>query len=154
MEAAHQSLFHDAISDETDQSLADALIEMPESRDEEHHISTELSASNNTAEPSNAIVEPTETLERSDPPQALVIFLLGEHRFSDSSELSVMNEHPEALQAITSNQCLSTSAFLKPALNAAMAELRPSMMVQVAVRLTAITLRLAAKILRTEDGMA
>ena len=41
-----------------------------------------------------------------------------------------MNEHPEALQAITSNQCLSTSAFLKPALNAAMAELRPSMMVQ------------------------
>ena len=153
MEAAHQFLFHDAISDETDQSLADALVEMPESLDEEHYIPTELSASNNTAEPSNAIVEPAETLERSDHPQALVIFVLGEHRFSDSCELAVMNEHPEALQAITSNQCLSTSAFLKPALRASMAELRPSMMVQVAVRLTAITLRLTAKISPTPHAM-
>ena len=154
MESAHQSFFHDAISDETNQGLADAPVEMLESRDEEHHVPTELSGSNTAAEPSNAIIEPTEMLDRSDPPQALVIFVLGEHRFSDSCELGVMNEHPEALQAITSNQCLSTSAFLKPALHAAMAELRPSMMVQVAVRLTAITLRLAAKILRTEDGMA
>ena len=150
MESAHQSFFHDAISDERARSLADDLVETPESRDEKHHIPTGLSGSNKTAEPSNAIVEPTETLERSDPAQALVIFVLGEHRFSDSCELGVMNEHPEALQTITSNQCLSTSAFLKPALHAAMAELRPSMMVQVAVRLTAITLRLAAKILRTQ----
>ena len=124
---------------------------MPESRDEEHHVSTELPDSNNTAEPSNAIVDRTEMSERSDHPQALVIFVLGEHRFSNSCELGVMNEHPEALQAITSNQCLSTSAFLKPALHAAMAELRPSMMMQVAVRLTAITLRLAAKILQPQD---
>jgi hypothetical protein len=153
MEAAHQSFFHDAISDDTSQSLADAPIEMTESRDDEH-TPTELSGSNNMAEPSNAIVEPTETLDRSDHPQALVIFVLGEHRFSDSCELGVVNEHPEALQAITSNQCLSTSAFLKPALHAAMAELRPSMMVQVAVRLTAITLRLAAKILQTQDTAA
>ena len=150
MEAAHQSLFHVAISDETDQSLADAVIEMLESRDEEH-LPTELSISHNTSEPSNAIAKPTETLDRNDHPQAFVVFVLGEHRFSNSCELGVMNEHPEALQAITSNQCLSSSAFLKPALNAAMAELRPSMMVQVAVRLTAITLRLAAKILQTQD---
>ena len=154
MEAIHQSFFHDVLSDETNQSLADALVEMPESRDEEHYIPTEHSGSNNTAEPSNAIVEPTETLDRSDHPQALVIFVLGEHRFSDSCELGVINEHPEALQAITSNQCLSTSAFLKPAMNAAMAELRPSMMVQVAVRLAAITLRLAAKMLQTQDATA
>ena len=153
MEAAHESFFHDAISDETSQSLADALVELPESRDEEHRIPTELSGSNNAAEPSNAIVEPTETLERGDHPQALVMFVLGEHRFSDSCELGVINEHPDALQAITSNQCLSTSAFLKPALHAAMAELRPSMMVQVAVRLTAITLRLTAKILPTQHAM-
>jgi hypothetical protein len=154
MEATHESFFHDAISNKTNQSLADAVVEMPESRDEEHHIPTELSGSKNRAEPSNAIIEPTETLNRSDPPQALVIFVLGEHRFSDSCELGVMNEHPEALQAITSNQCLSTSAFLKPALHVAMAELRPSMMVQVAVRLAAITLRLAAKILQTQDNTA
>ena len=32
-----------------------------------------------------------------------------------------------------------------------MAELRPSIMMQVAVRLTAITLRLIAKILQTQD---
>ena len=153
MEAASQSPFHDTISDETNQSLADAQGEIPESRDE-NQSPTELSGSNTTAAPSNAILEPTETLEPSEPPQALVIFVLGEHRFSDTCELGVMNEYPEALQAITSNQCLSTSAFLKPALHAAMAELRPSMMVQVAVRLTAITLRLAAKILRTQQAMA
>ena len=117
-------------------------------------MSIELSGSNTTAEPSNAILEPTETLEPSEPPQALVIFILGEHRFSDSCELGVIKEYPEALQAITSNQCLSTSAFLKPALYIAMAELRPSMILQVAVRLTAITLRLAAKTLRPQEAMA
>jgi hypothetical protein len=152
MESTHQSFFHDANSDEPAQSLVDELAEMPESRGEEHHVPTELSGSNNMAGPSNSIVEPTATLERSDPPQALVVFVLGEHRSSDSCYLGVMNEHPEALQAITSNQCLSTSAFLKPALRAAI-ELRPSMMVQVAVRLTAITLRLAAKMLRTQDAL-
>ena len=151
MEAVHQSFFHDVICDETDQSLADALVEIPESHDEEQHIPTEFASSNDTAELSNAIVEQTETLGCNDPPRALVIFVLGEHRFSDSCELGVINEHPDALQAITSNQCLSTSAFLKPVLHAAMAELRPSLMMQVAVRLTAITTRLAAKILHIQD---
>jgi pimeloyl-ACP methyl ester carboxylesterase len=55
-----------------------------------------------------------------------------------------------ALQTITSNQCLITSTFFKPILHAAMAELRPAMMVQVVVRLTVIRVRLAAKILRTQ----
>ena len=154
MESAHQSFFHDAISNAPTRSVVDDLVEMLESRGEEHHVRTELSGSNNTAGPSNSVVEPKAITERSDPPQALVVFVLGGHRFSDSCELGVINEHPKALQAITSNQCLSTSAFLKPALNAAIAELRPSMMVQVAVRLTAITLRLAANILRTQDGIA
>ena len=151
MDPAYESFFPEAISDEMNQSLANNLLEMPESCDEEHHVSTEIPGSNNTANPSNANVEPIETCDRSDHPQALVIFVLGEHRLSDSCELGVINEHPDALQAITSNQCLSTSAFLKPVLHVAMAELRPSMMVQVAVRLTAITLRLAAKILQTQD---
>lgn len=69
--------------------------------------------------------------------------VVGEHRFSDSCELGVLNEHPETLNSITSNKCLSTSD-LKPAMEAAMAELRPSMMMPVAVRLTAISLRLVA----------
>ena len=67
MESAHQSFFDDAISDETNQGLADALVEMLESRNEEHYIPTELSGSNTAAEPTNAIIEPTETLDRSDP---------------------------------------------------------------------------------------
>ena len=67
MEAAQEPFFHDAISDETSQSLADALVEMPESRDDEH-TPTELSGRNNMAEPSNVIVELTETLDRSDHP--------------------------------------------------------------------------------------
>ena len=91
--------------------------------------------------------------ERNEPPQAMLTFVMGEHRFSDSCELGVLNEHPKALETITSNQCLSTSAFLTPALHAVMAEMRPLMMVQVAVRLTATTLRLVAKILPTESAM-
>ena len=150
MEAADQSFFQDAISDEMGQSPGDNLVEISESRDEECHVPTELSGSN-TAESSDAVVDPAEMSEHSDHMQALVIFVLGEQRFSDSCELGIIDEHPEALQAITANQCLSTSAFLKPALHAAMAELRPSMMMQVAVRLTVITLRLAAKILQTQD---
>jgi len=105
---------------------------------------------------SNAIVDSTQTphapQEHNAPPQAMLIFVIGEHRFEDSCELGVLNEHPEALETITSKQCLSTSAFLYPALHVVMAELRPSMMVQVAVRLTAITSRLVAEILPTDHA--
>lgn len=149
-----QSSSGDAASDETTKSLMDNLEEALDSLGEEHAVPTELSDEDNTAKPGNSVVEPTVTPERSDPPQALVVFALGEHRFSDSCKLGVMNEYPKALQTITSNQCLSTSGFLKPALDAAMAELRPSMMVQVAVRLVTITLRLAAKILQTQHTTA
>ncbi|KAK3045798.1 hypothetical protein LTR09_012658 [Extremus antarcticus] len=103
---------------------------------------------------SNAIVDSRQTpnarQEHNAPPQAMLIFVIGEHRFEDSCDLGVLNEHPEALETITSNQCLRTSAFLYPALHPVMAELRPSMMVQVAVRPTAITLRLVAEILPTD----
>ena len=58
---------------------------------------------------------------------------------------------PEALKTITSNQCLSNSAFLNPALQAVMAHLRPTMMVQVAVRLIAIALRLIGETLPAQD---
>ena len=68
MEAAHESFFHDTISDETNESLADAVVEMPKSRDKEYHVPTELSGSNTAAKPTNVIIEPTETLDRSDPP--------------------------------------------------------------------------------------
>ena len=107
------------------QSQGDNLVEIPESRDEECYVPTELSGSK-TAESSDAVVDPAEMSEHSE--QALVIFILGEHRFSNSYELGIMDEHLEALQAITSNQCLSISAFLKPVLYTAIAELRPSMM--------------------------
>ena len=52
-----------------------------------------------------------------------------------------------ALKEITSNRCLSTSALFHLTLQVAMTELRPTMMVQVAVRLAAIALRLIAEIL-------
>ena len=75
------------------------------------------------SERSNAVVEPRETAERpqdeNDPPQAMLIFVIGDHRVSDSFVLGVLNEHPEALKGITSNRCLSTSAFLRPALQVA-----------------------------------
>ena len=75
---------------------------------------------------------------------------MGKHRFPDSCELGVLNEHSEALKTITSNQCLSTLAFLNPALHAVMVELCLSLIVQVVVRVTAISLLLVAKILPTQ----
>ena len=78
MESAHQSLFHDAISAEQNQSLVDDLVKKSELRGEEHPAHTELSSSNSTAGPSSSIVEPTAAPDRSDPPQALVVFVLGE----------------------------------------------------------------------------
>jgi hypothetical protein len=70
---------------------------MPELRGEEHLVPIELSSSNNMARPSNLIVELIATPKRSHPLQALVVFVLREHRFSNSCELSVINEHPSAL---------------------------------------------------------
>ena len=151
MESTDQSFFLDAISDESTQSLMEEWVEIPESYNSEGEGGTaELSSNASITGSSNVAIEPTEMPENTDYSQAKVIFVVGEHRFSDSCDLGVLIKHHEALQAITSNQCLSTSAFLRPALYAAMAELRPSMMVQVAVRLTAITLRLAAKILPSQ----
>ena len=148
MDAANNSFFLDATSDEAAQSLAGGREDTPKSRDS---TPTELPSADTNTGLSNAVAESKQTPDRAQeydiPPQAMLIFIMGEHRFSDSCELGVLNEHPEALKAITSNQCLSTSAFLKPALEAAMAELRPLMMMPVAIRLTAISLRLIAGIL-------
>lgn len=77
----------------------------------------------------------------------MLIFVIGDNCFSDFCELGVLNEHSKALKTITSNRCLSTSAFLKPALDAAIAKLRPSMMLPIAVQLTAISLRPVARTL-------
>lgn len=81
----------------------------------------------------------------------MLLFVIGEHRFSDSVELGVLNEHPEALKAITPTQSLTSSAFLNPAIQAAMAELRPALMDQMAVQLIIISLRLVAMVLSTKD---
>ena len=152
LDSADRSFFLDAISEEATQAPPPDHEDSLESRD----ISSTECASINTdakalTEPSNPIIEPKETADRpqdeNDPPQAMLIFVMGHHRVSDSCALGVLNEHPQALNAITSNRCLSTSAFLHPALQVAMAELRPTMMVQVAVRLTAIALRIIAEIL-------
>ena len=149
MDAANDSFFLDAIPDEAAQNLANGCQDYSESHD---MTSTDLPDTDTGF--SKAIAKSRQTPDRSQehnaPPQAMLVFVLGEHSFSDSCELGVLNEHPEALKTITSNQCLSTSAFLNPALHAVMAELRPSMMVQVAVRLTAISLRLVAEILPTQ----
>ena len=152
LDAADESFFLNAISEEATQAPPPAHEDSSESRDTS---STECVSSNTDAkahaEPNNAVIEPIKTADRpqdeNDPPQAMLIFVMGDHRVSDSCVLGVLNEHPEALKEITSNRCLSTSAFLHPALQVAMAELRPTMMVQVAVRLTAVALRLVAEIL-------
>ena len=52
---------------------------------------------------------------------------MGGHCISESSNLDVLNFYPEAFREITSNACLSTSAFLAPALQDAMEELRPTL---------------------------
>ena len=140
-------------SDEVAPSLTAGRDGSSESRDLTPTITS--SDAQTQLEPSNAVIEPQKPTDRPQganaPPQAMLIFVMGDHCVSDSCELGVLNEHPEALETTTSNRCLSTSAFLKPALDAAMAELRPSMMVPIAVRLTAISLRLVAGILQNRE---
>ncbi len=144
------SFFLDAISDEVPESVADAYenaVPDPPSKT--------FPDSNTNAESSNAIAEPRQTPDRPQEndatSQVMLHFVTGKFRFSNSCELGVLDEHPEVLKAISSNQCLSTSAFLKPALDAVMAELQPLMMIPVAVRLVVISLRLAADILPNHD---
>ena len=148
------SFFLDATYDEMHQNVP-ADEDSLKSRDLQL---TKLPGSSITAESSNATAEPRHTSDRppgnSTTPQAMLIFVVGEHRFSDSCELGVLNEHPEALKSITSNQCLTTSAFLKPAMEAAMSKLRPSIMMPVAVRLIAISLRLVARILPNHQPLS
>ena len=159
MDNENESFFIDALSDRLAESVApESLEDLPESRDTNH--SQPMNTLDTTAESglSKAISATGQMSnlaeERYAPTQAMLLFVMGEGRFSDSCELGVLNEHPEALKAITSNPCLPTSAFLKPALHAAIAELRPSMTVLVAVRLTAISLRLVADILPTQNPLA
>ena len=78
---------------------------------------------------------------------------MGGYCISNSCDLGVLNGYPEALKNITSNACLSTSSFLAPALQVAMAELRPLIMHQVAVRLTAVSLRMIAELLPDERAL-
>lgn len=148
MAASNDSFFLDAISHEAYQYKSDDHETVNESRDE---ALSDLPATSADTKPSCASARdmstPDTPLLKDASPQAMFIFVIGDHRFSDSCELGILNEQPEALKAITSNPCLSTSAFLKPALQAAMAELQPSLMVPAAVRLTAISLRLVARIL-------
>ncbi len=148
MAASNDSFFLDAISHEAYEHEIDDHETANESRDE---TLIDLPATSADTEPSCASARDMSTPEtpllKDASPQATFIFVIGDHRFSDSCELGILNEHPEALKAITSNPCLSTSAFLMPALQAAMAELQPSLMVPAAVRLTAISLRLVAGIL-------
>lgn len=139
----------DALSEGADQSQAVGESEDPQSRDT--GVPDPLNGDINAGS-DNANAESTKSPHNA--PQAMLVFVMGEHRFSDSCDLGVLNEHPKALKTITSNQCLSTSAFLNPALCAVMAELRPWMMVQVAVRLTAISLRLVAEVLSTQGFLA
>ena len=59
----------------------------------------------------------------------MLIFVLGEDRFSNTFELGILNEHLKILDSITSMQCLSTTAFLNPALRAVIAKLRLSIII-------------------------
>lgn len=91
-----ESFLYKAVFNKLNHSLADNIIKIQELRKGEQHTLIEFSISN-TAKSSTVIIKPTSTLERSNPPQAPILVILREHRFSDSYEHSIINEHPEAL---------------------------------------------------------
>ena len=99
------------------------------------------------------MLKPSQSQEQEVSTYVKFIFVLGEDSFSDTFELGVLDEHPKALESITSHPCLSLLAFLKPAIQAVIARLLPSIIVQIAVRLTALMLRLVALILLTEKHL-
>ena len=162
MDTENGSFFIEAISDEvpdevTQLLVVDSLEDLPEARDTLRSEPANTLDTTAEARSSEVIIASGQSSdpaqEHSAPPQATLTFVIGEHRFSDSCELGVLNEHPEALKTITSNQSLTTSAFLNPALQAVMAELQQLMMVQLAVRLTAISLRLVVEVLLTQHPL-
>ena len=151
MAAPDDSFFLDAISPEAYRHENDDHETAAESRDKPPNDlpSTSTDASGASARGTST---PNTPLPQDDSPQATFVFVIGDHRFSNSCELAILDEHPQALKGITSNPCLSTSAFLRPALQAVMAELQPSLLVPAAVRLTAISLRLVAGILHNPQS--
>lgn len=87
-------------------------------------------------------------------PAAMVSFTLFDHVFSTSCKLGILDEYPEALKAITAHPCLTTSAFLDSALDAVMIDLRPAIMVPIAVRLAVVALKLAIGILPSNSQLS
>ena len=121
MATINESFFVDALSDELSDEVAetltaDSLEELPKSHETNRSQATNILDVTAEAVLSEGTTATEQTAERpqeqSAPPQATLIFVIGEHRFSDSCELGVLNEHPEALTTITPNQCLK--AFSPP----------------------------------------
>lgn len=146
-----QSHFLDALSHDNGPNPAGTGEQHTRSRD---IVPTGLSTSGANTDvrgESKAISEPVKTTGGPGEPrlahQATLTFVIGGQRVSESSELGILNEHPEALEKITSDARLDTSSFLIPALQAAMGELRQSMKLQTAVRLSTVSLRMMAELL-------
>ncbi|KAI7423214.1 hypothetical protein KC336_g7942 [Hortaea werneckii] len=151
-DSTHQSFFLDTISPDAGPSLLGGEESLVASRDIPVVEPWSVDGGTDTeAESSHTNTESTRTAHGQGDvhlaPQAMLVFIIGEHCVSDSCKVGVINDYPEASKTITSNACLDSSSFLAPVLQA-MAELRLSMMLQVAVRLTAISLRLIAELLQ------
>ena len=79
--------------------------------------------------------------------QSMLTIAMGEQIVSESLNIGIFNDYPDSLEDISSNDCLSTTDLLVPALQLAMKELRQSIMLQLAVRVTEILLRMMAELL-------
>ena len=153
MDIVHKSFLTDAAEEEVPQICN---LELEVSHGPEH--SPPAGPSNTATDAGSSVASQSEPMTNDQQgsgscTEALLIFVLRGHRISSSVELGVLNEHPEALKRITSNPSLGTSAFLDPALKVVMAELRPLMVVQVAVRLTAISLSLLVDVLQIQPRL-
>ena len=107
MDTEKESFFIDAISDEVPDDVAqhlagNGLEDLHESRDTTRSHLTDIL--DTTAEAGSSEVIPAsgqssdQAQDLSGPPKAILIFAIGEHRFSGSCELGVLNEHPEAFK--------------------------------------------------------
>ncbi|KAF2158767.1 hypothetical protein M409DRAFT_61356 [Zasmidium cellare ATCC 36951] len=89
-----------------------------------------------------------------NPPQATLTFVIQDQNFSNSVELGILNEHPEALKAITPTQSLTSSTFFVPAIRAAMSVLQSEWVDRLAAELTAISLQQVEEVLSRSNPLA
>ena len=109
-------------------------------------MATDAANSMNVVDPGTASASSSTMHSREKTSETELAFTLRAVCISSAVDFASLEERPDGSSSITSTLCLGTLKFLCPALTVVLAEMRPTLMAQAVVRLTAISLRLRGDI--------